>query len=145
MGNRPTPTATRKLSGSNLHRVNKKEAHFKPIEEMDIPEEVRADKYALEEWERMFPEAVENRLLNRANLAEFMAICFAYAAWMHADDQVAEQGYWLTDKICKDGVLVSENMKLNPALRIAAQSRIEMRLHEIEFGFTPAGATKVYA
>jgi len=67
---------------------------------MDIPEKIRADEYALEEWEGMFPEAVENRL--------------------HAS-------------------------KLNPALRIAAQSRIEMRLHEIEFGFTPAGATKVHA
>lgn len=73
-----TPSALRKLSGSNLDRLNKREPRFRSVDSVKPPKLVERDPIALEEWNRALPELVENRLLTRANLMIFAAYCAAY-------------------------------------------------------------------
>src|SRR5712692_5728267 len=99
MANRPTPSALRKLSGSNLGRLNKRESIFRSVESAKPLKFVERDPVALEEWNRVLPELVANGLLTKANLAVFGAYCVAYANWQHAEDDVFENGRWITEPV----------------------------------------------
>lgn len=146
MSNRPTPTALRKLSGSNLNRLNKKESVFRSVETAHPPRYVERDAAAKEEWDRVIPELIANGLLTKANLTLFAAYCCAYASWMHAEDDVFENGRWISEPVfSKDGREIGTKRKPNSAIVQAQHACAAMRLFAIEFGLTPSSQTKVMA
>lgn len=60
---RPTPSSIRKLTGSHLERVSKREAIFRRVDGVVVPKRVQADPYALAKWDEIVPDLVANGLL----------------------------------------------------------------------------------
>ena len=150
LSNRPTPTAIRLLSGSNLHRVNPNEPKhycYRKVESVPTPKSIEQDPVAKEEWLEIIPGLVQNGMLSRANLKTLANYCLAYAAAVHAQDDVIENGRWVHEEIynTKTGEQIGTKRKINPNIKLAAEGRCEMLRHAIEFGLTPAASTKVAA
>lgn len=143
-GRKPTPTELRKLSGSNLDRVNRREARFRSVDSVKPLKIVERLPYALEEWNRVLPELVENGLLTKANLAIFGAYCVAYAHWYEAEDDICERGRVLEEPVFnRAGDISGHREKPNPAIAQSHQFSLEMLRHAVEFGMTPASATRI--
>jgi hypothetical protein len=73
MSNRPTPSALRKLSGGNLHRINKREARFRKINTAEEALPTWLDDLGREEFQRLAPELIAQGLLDRGNIMLFAA------------------------------------------------------------------------
>jgi P27 family predicted phage terminase small subunit len=146
MANRPTPTNLRKLSGSHPERINKREAKFRSMDSVKPLRAVERMPAALEEWNRVLPELVENGLLTRANLAIFGAYCVAYGHWMEAEDDIEERGRVIEEPVFnRQNEQTGHREKPNPSIAQAHQFMLAVLRHAIEFGMTPASATKVCA
>lgn len=46
MGNRPTPSATRRLTGTHLERISKREAKFRKVSTVTVQPDVERDPFA---------------------------------------------------------------------------------------------------
>lgn len=145
MANRPTPSELRKLSGSNLHRINKREARFTKITtaEKEMPKWL--DEVGQEEYMRLAPEVINNRLLNRGNLMYFaIGCCESYARCMFMINDIRTTGYWMDEDVYnKKGDMVGSRRKPNPMLSKLSEALKDMKGAYQEFGLTPAAATKV--
>jgi len=150
LSNRPTPTAIRKLSGGNLQRINPNEPKhycYRNADAVPLPKSISKEPLAKEEWDEIIPGLIQNRMLSRSNLKTLANYCLAYAAAEHAQDDVIENGRWVHEEIynTKTGEQIGTKRKINPNIKLAAEARCEMLRHAIEFGLTPAAATKVAA
>ena len=145
-GRPATPSAIRKLTGTHLERVNKREAVFRRVDGVKVPKRVASNPYALEYWEEIVPELVMNGLLTRANQGLCADICMAHAMTQKALDEVEDRGQIVEEPIVdKKGEQIGVKVKANPAVaQVAQYMAMKCRLM-IEFGMTPASATKVAA
>ncbi len=145
-GRPPTPSALRKLSGSHPERLNRREARFRKVESVTPPKRVAADPEALEEFNRVLPELIENGLLTRANLMIFAMYCQAVALWQRASEDLAARGSVLVEEIFdRHGEITGHKEKPNPAHgQIIEYAKMALR-HASEFGMTPSAATRVQA
>lgn len=146
MPNRPIPSALRKLSGSNLHRINPHEARFIHLEAVHIPKRVERDEEAKAEWERVVPELVRNGLLNRVNISILAEYCLTYGQLQHAHDRLFEDGPWIMTPIFgKKGECLGDRKTPHPAIvQISNFGKDLMRFADA-FGMTPSAAVKVQA
>jgi len=147
-GRRPVPDQIKKLTGShNALNPNAPRAyHYRTVERVPIPKEIARDPHAKFIWDEVVPSLVANGMLERANLDCFANYCLAYAASRHALDDVFENGrVWTEPILNKQGEHVGDKQRPNPSLEEAAKRRLEMLRHAIEFGLTPAAATRVAA
>jgi P27 family predicted phage terminase small subunit len=146
MGNRPTPSAIRQLTGVHLDRINRREACFRSVETAHPPKVVEANELAQEEWNRAVPELVENRLLNKANLMIFAHYCVAHSEALRFQGIVDQEGPWIDENVFnKKGDLTGSKRKANPFIKLARDARLEALRYATEFGMTPAASTKVAA
>jgi len=142
--NRSTPAAERQLTGVHLERVNKLEARFEKLQSLS---QVKAlDEAGREVFDEVGPELLANGLLTRASLKLFTMYCAACAEWEHAALDVQSRGRWLeTEVFNTKGDLVGHKRVPNPMLVEMRHSANAARLLAIEFGLTPAAATRVQA
>lgn len=135
----------RKLSGVHLDRVNKREAKFAKIESAKPPEYL--DAVAATEFNRLLPELTANGLLNRANLSVFASYCAQHSMMVHALEDVRARGFSIgTEVFDKNGRKTGEIvLEINPSVKVARDSALAAKNIAIEFGLTPAAATKVAA
>lgn len=147
MAMRPTPSALRKLSGSNLHRLNPNEPRvycYRKVESVPTPKAVERDAHAKEHWNFILPDLVANGMVTRTNLAILANYCLAYARVAHAEDEVFENGQWLEEPVFnKAGDHVADRRVVNPMLSLGSKFRQEMLRYGIEFGLTPSSSTRV--
>lgn len=144
-GRRPVPDAIKILTGSH-NALNPDSPVYRNVKGVKPLKVVVRDPVAMEEWDRVLPELVGNGLLTRASLAYFGAYCMAYAAWQHAEDEVSDNGRILVaDVFDKKGEVIGSKQYPNPAIA-QAQSAMQLMLRiGVEFGLTPAAATRVKA
>lgn len=143
-GRKPTPTETRRLTGSHPERINRREARFRSVDSVKPLKVVEKSPYALEEWNRVLPELVENGLLTKANLAIFGAYCVSYGQWLEAEDDIAERGRYIEEPVFnRAGDETGHREKPNPSIAQSVQFMMAMLRNAVEFGMTPASATRV--
>src|SRR3990172_10332366 len=122
MPNRPTPSALRKLSGSNLHRLNRNEARFAKLESLIPP--TFLDDLGKEEFNRVGPELVRNGLLTKVSLMAFVAYCSSVSEMIHAENDVRENGLVLEQVLFnKEGVPIGTKRVKNPAVTVRNEAR----------------------
>lgn len=149
-GRRPVPDAIKDLTGSHNKR-NPNSPKFHSVSSVELGnrtwfKRVSADIYAKDMWDEVLPDLVTNGLINRANAALFGAYCLAFARWQHAEDGVEDNGLTIEIPLLnKKGELVGEKRVVNPLVSIAQSHRSDMFRIGIEFGLTPAAATRVTA
>jgi P27 family predicted phage terminase small subunit len=145
MSNRPTPTARRKLTGVHPERINKNEAKFGKVESAKPPKYL--DKIAAEEFNRVLPELTANGLLNRANLQMFASYCGMFSSMVRALEHVRAHGLYIEISVFdkKTGHKTGTQEILNPSVKVARESALAAKNIAVEFGLTPAAATKVAA
>jgi P27 family predicted phage terminase small subunit len=144
MSNRPTPSALRKLSGSNLHRLNANEPRYRKVDaETDAPSWL--DAFGKEEWDRLAPELALLGTLNKGSLVAFASYCASVSQLRHAELYLAEHGLMIQEPIVskKTGEIVDYISKASPAVSICNAAKTQIRAFAVEFGITPASATKV--
>jgi|SRR5579864_932536 len=141
-----TPSEIRKLTGTHLERLNKREPKYRRADAVRIPKRVETEPYALELWDEIVPELVANGLLTYANQGLCADICVAHAMMMKALDDTVERGQIVEEPIVnKAGDQVGVRVKANPAVaQVAQYMAMKCRLM-IEFGMTPASSMKVNA
>jgi len=133
------PAGLHKLKGYPSHGKNyKKEAeegaHFAKPKGM-VPAPKTLNEVGRAEWNRMVPQLIEQGLLDNAALAAFEVYCMAYSSWVHAADKMKEDGPVM---IGAKGFPIQ-----SPWWKIQLESSGVMRQFMIEFGMTPASATRV--
>lgn len=145
-GRPPTPSVLRKLSGSNLDRLNKREARFRSPDTVNVPKRVGDSPEAKALWDELVPELIDNGLLTRANQSLFADLCVLHAVLMAAHDDLTSRGRTLEEPVFnRQGEETGIRDKPNPAIaQIVQLSALKQRLMS-EFGLTPASATRVAA
>lgn len=145
-GRPPKPDSLKDLTGSKQPR-NAKSPRFRKVESVPVLKFVERDADALEEWTRVLPELIDNGMLTRANLSTFGAYCQAYANWRHAEDDVFENGRMFTVPVFnkKTGAHEGDRQVVNPNISQAQHAMLAMLRIAVEFGLTPAAATRVSA
>lgn len=142
-GRRPVPDAIKDLTGSHNAR-NPRSPRFRKLEAVTVLKDVEREPRALEIWNDTVPELVELGLLTYANRRVWGNYCLAYADACAAQDDVFENGRWIEHSIFNNkGEETGTVKKPNPAIRQARDARLEMKCYAVEFGVTPAAATRV--
>lgn len=146
-GRRPVPDAIKDLTGSHNKRNGKAPRYrYLKLENVPVPRDIARDEIALEEWNAVLPELIENGLICRANLRIFANYCLAYAEAQRAQDDIFENGRTIEEDVFnRQGEVSGTRMKANPSISQAHQARLEMLRYAVEFGMTPAAATRVEA
>lgn len=147
-GPRPTPDHIKDTTGSRLPRNNKSPRCYIYRNMVGVPKlrHIERETYAKELWDEVTPDIVAAGLLTRANLSTWGNYCLAYASACHAQDDVFDNGRWVMEpKFNKNGDVSGEVRKVNPSISQARDSRLEMLRYAVEFGITPAAATRVQA
>ena len=127
-GKAPAPTNLRLLRGETRpSRINFDE----PRPRDALPE--RPDwlsSAAVDEWERVLPELIAMRCARAADAIALAAYCEAVARLRVASELVARSGLMLRDR---DGTI-----RKNPAVSMARDASVEVRMWAREFGLTPS-------
>jgi P27 family predicted phage terminase small subunit len=147
-GRRPTPDHLKLLTGSKnpINGAAPRVFCYRTVNAVPRLKEVDREAYAMEEWDATIPSLVDNGLLTRANLRIWGNYCLAHAAARHAEDDVFENGRYVTTPVFdKKGEQTGERRLPNPGIAQANAARHEMLRIAQEFGMTPAAATRVKA
>jgi P27 family predicted phage terminase small subunit len=146
-GRKPVPDAIKDLTGSKRPRNgNAPKYAYVDAASARVPKDVQRDPYALEEWNFVIQELINNRMLTRANLRCFANYCLNVAYALHADDDVHEHGRLLNVPIMnKKGDVVDYKKISNPAISQVNIFRLAALRYAVEFGLTPSSQTRVFA
>jgi len=145
MGNRPKPTATRKLEGNPGKRpLNAREPKL-PVCAPDCP--AHLGPVARAEWDRMVGEYIAAGLLTRLDGTTLADYCELYAISVGLSAAInAPEFRPLVIETTVDGAgQEHEKARANPLIAAKLAVVREMRLHLVEFGGTPASRSKVAA
>lgn len=127
-GPAPKPTALRVLHGEKRYRINTAE----PLPRNAPPE--RPDwltAYAVEEWDRIFPDLEAMGVAKAVDAAGLAAYCEAVSELRRCTELLAKSRPLI--RRAKDGELVP-----NPLFRLRQRAADSVRVWAREFGFTPA-------
>lgn len=133
-GRRPLPDEVKKANGTYREDVRAENPIVFPIKELEPPDFVKADTYALAEWNRIVPLLNNVRILTDADLSALSGYCITCSLATRAAIEVTN-GELL--------VATQMGMKANPAIKIAADARAQCLRFAIEFGLTPAARTRI--
>lgn len=145
-GRRPTPDALKDLTGSHNKRNGRapRTYTYRSFDTLPHLKDVEREPRAKELWDEMSPELIAAGLLTKASILTWSFCCIAYASACHAQDDVFDNGRWIEIPIFSGkGEHVGDVRKPNPAIKQAHEARQEMLRYAIEFGITPAAATRV--
>jgi P27 family predicted phage terminase small subunit len=129
-GRKRKPSAIRALQKAG-HRPIPKEPPL-PSGVLACPAHLSDEARA--EWARVVEEVGAVRLFKLVDRGALAAYCSVVAVWVEAEREIA-----------KRGIMYDANglLKVNPAVRIAQDSRQQMKGFQVEFGFTPGSRSKV--
>jgi P27 family predicted phage terminase small subunit len=100
---------------------------------------------ARDEWNRVTPELLRLKLLTVFDIAPLAAYCQAFARWVDAERILARMAAENPDS---KGLTVTGTLGspiLNPMLKVARLSALDMLRYACEFGFSPAARTRIQA
>lgn len=133
MGNRPKPTALKRLQGNPGKRpLNKREPRFRHGRPYCPSHLAPAAK---REWRRIVNELYRVGLLTLVDRAALAAYCQLYARWAQAEKELVKSGLTI--------VTTNGNVIQNPLVGIANTALDGMRKFLIEFGMTPSSRAKL--
>ena len=135
-GRPPKPTALKILQGTaRRDRLNDREPDARVITRLPSPPPELTER-AARMWREYGREAIHAGLLTALSLPCLRRRCIAYDDYETARELVARSGMVLTAK-------GGSGVYLNPAFNAKSMASKEMHRCEVEFGMTPASATKV--
>lgn len=130
-GRKRKPNAIRALQGNPGRTPLPKEVSL-PEGAPDRPAFLKGEAAA--EWDRIVPDLMVANVLVRVNGTVLAAYCTCVGRWLEAEANIAEKGMTYEG----NGL-----MKLNPAVRVAAEHMMMMKSFAVEFAITPASRSKV--
>jgi P27 family predicted phage terminase small subunit len=132
-GRPPKPTQLKKLQGNPGKRaLNKAEPKLKA----SLPQCPRhLSKEAKKEWHRVSHELHNAGLLTRVDRGALAAYCQAWARWVKAEEDLADEDLTLET--------VNGYRYPNPLLGISKAALAEMHTYMAAFGMTPSSRSKV--
>ena len=134
MGNRPKPTALKRLQGNPGKRpLNQEEPQFNPAKPR-CPRHL--DTIARREWHRIVAELHAAGLVTVADRAALAAYCQLYSRWIRAESELARGPLTVTG--VKGGTIA------NPLVSIANAALDGMRKYLVEFGMTPSSRSRLH-
>lgn len=108
-----------------------------------MPEMVREDRYAFEEWNRLAPSLYDAGLFSHGDVNMLAAYCLEYSRWRKAVEELRI----MEERFGPGGAMVIPDergaVKTNPLMRIIAASSRAMVRYGVEFGLTPAARSKL--
>jgi P27 family predicted phage terminase small subunit len=129
----PKPTHLKILSGNPGKRPLPENEPQPTKGEPSPPDWLEGE--AIEEWRRVVPELAALGLTALVDRAALVVYCQAWASYVSASRQLAEQGPTSTGR---NGELVK-----HPAAQIARDSADLMNKYGQQFGFTPASRARL--
>jgi P27 family predicted phage terminase small subunit len=144
MGNRPVPTALKRLRGNPGKRPIKDSEPQYDVVLAAPPKGLHP--LAAELWRQMMPQLTASRVLTEGDLAAFQVMCEVGAKWKYAVEKS-----WEGMLYCPAGYAIDEAgnkvpkgpLRVNPYVRIADEAGRQFKAMLVEFGMTPASRTKV--
>jgi P27 family predicted phage terminase small subunit len=145
MGNRPTPTAIKRLRGNPGKRPIKDSEPQYDVGLAAPPKGLHP--LAAELWRQMMPQLTASRVLTEGDLVAFQVMCEVGAKWKHAVEES-----WTGMIYCPAGYEEPDAsgyraplgpLRVNPYVRIADEAGRQFKAMLVEFGMTPASRTKV--
>ena len=135
-GPAPKPTKWKRFAGNPGHRpLNRNEPRL-PAGVPPAPECVLQDEIALAEWNRVVPELLRLGVLSELYAAAIAAYCMSFSRWQQAEEILRQEGrtYKLRNgTVCK-----------HPAVDIARDAMVMMRVFAGEFGMSPAARSRLH-
>lgn len=138
------PEKTRRLKNTSANEAKiKKEIVF--ASDSAVTAKVKCPDWladgAREEWERVAPELIKNKLLTQLDIAAFAAYCQTYAKWKQVEIQLNKTGLVVHD-IKTGGAKVK---KINPLFTASTQLLVQLNIYGAKFGLSAADRTRVDA
>src|ERR1019366_3753362 len=144
-GRKPKPTALKLLAGNPGKRKPNKSEPKPPPGAPEMPWYLTPE--AKEEWERILPLLAKvPGLLSRIDGTALGSYCMAFARWIEAEEEISQHGV-LVKEPCFDrqGNLVGDRLRKNPACTAAMASQKEMRALLALFGMDPSNRSRIQA
>lgn len=134
MGRKGTPTAIKKLKGSDPRYINDQAPAF------SAPTNIRAPAILGKEgrklWKELAPLLVEHDLLTVADLPLFTQLCIAYELMVEARAKITEEGLFRKDE---EGV-----QRKHPGVQVWRDAMMAYAKLGAEFGLSPASREKLH-
>src|SRR5674476_634124 len=133
---RPTPTATKRLTGNPGKRALPKpgqEPDPAVVEELPLPPQWLG-KHGVEEWYRVGPILIDQHLLTVADLFTFATFCANVDILITAVEEIESEGMV---------ILGARGPVRNPALATFAAATTSVRNMAAEFGMTPSSRARI--
>lgn len=136
MPRRPTPTATKRLTGNPGKRALPKPGQEPtPPEYDEIPQPPNwLGKFGVEEWYRVGSILIEQHLLTEADLFTFATYCANVDILITAQEEITLNGMV---------ILGARGPVRNPALATFAAATTSVRNMAAEFGMTPSSRARI--
>jgi P27 family predicted phage terminase small subunit len=154
-GRKPVPTALRILRGNPSGRPLP-EPGSEPTpknEAPEMPDFIKEDEIAVEEWDRITKELDTIGLLNKLDHALIESWVICYSRWINAEKKVLEKGTLsitgqkITTKTKKDGTIEEVksggNVITSPYLWVANKSWQQLLKLASEMGMTPSARSRI--
>ena len=144
-GRRPTPTYLKLIRGNPGCRKIKPEPQPRIPATPPEPLGFLSDE-AKAEWERVVPALQALRLLTELDIAPLAAYCQAYGRWVEAERILSRMAAEdpETKGLTIEGATRGSPI-INPVLKVARISALDMLRFAAEFGFSPAARTRISA
>jgi P27 family predicted phage terminase small subunit len=142
-GRKPKPLAEKLLHGNpGKRKLNLNEPKFPgaPLP----PPEVKENKRAMAEWNRILDLLKEMDILKGTDQAVLATYCMSYARWLDAESILNREGQVVIEqRFDKNGSVVGTKTKSHPAISIAQKQKLDMMKAAALFGFDPSSRTRV--
>jgi len=152
-GRKPIPTALKKLRGNPGRRPLNENEPTPKCEAPEIPDWIKDDELAVEEWDRITKELEVVGLLNKLDHALIESWVVCYSRWVQAEKKVLENGTLyksgekITTKKKRNGdieeVKSGGNVTTSPYLWIANKSWTQLMKLSAEMGLTPSSRSRI--
>ena len=154
-GRKPVPTALRKLRGNPSGRPLP-EPGSEPTpksEAPEMPEWIKNDEIAVEEWHSIIKELEAVGLLNKLDHALIESWVVCYSRWVQNERKVLEKGtvvltgQKVTTKTKRDGTVEETksggNVTTSPYLWVANKAWTQLLKLASEMGMTPSARSRI--
>jgi P27 family predicted phage terminase small subunit len=133
-GPKNKPTEIKRIEGNPGKRaLNENEPSFSAG--VDCPEWL--DDMARDEWNRLAPDLITNKLLDGGSIAAFATYCQAYSRLQAAEKIIANEGMFYVNN-GRNGNQIKEH----PAVKVALECKQFIRQMAPEFGCTPSSRSR---
>lgn len=138
-GRKPKPTKLKEKAGNPGKRKLASEPEFDALELKDLPDELHHKKlkYAREEWERVYPRLLQQKIVTEIDRTALVGYCLQYQRWRKAEHELAQSGAVQMSKYGHTVVSAHERVS-----RAAFDAMMKLMA---EFGMTPSSRARLGA